>query len=296
MPSSRAEQPPPAPGTLEEAVQRQARRFEPHALFRLVQRLWPGRAIRLRSKRSHGPEPTAVESIRFGPDRITLTLNIGLQSSTSPLPSYFQEMEADPRVGPALRGLVERIDDGLLRARLEANDAGAGDWLVRGGRVLAEDVRSASRLASPSGLWWLFSRVFPELSVSVRRGLLGAEVVADEARVGFAMLGSAMLGGSFAAPVDGFDVVLRITAVDTWTEEDWPGEVSRRLPRSVWPALRGSDASLRVWLVDPRGGAAMRLGGGRVGVEALALATRPGVSLVFEGSVPDLPDPEGEGR
>lgn len=281
---------------MEEALRRQARRFQPQILYRLVRRLWPERTVRLRSKPSHAPEPTAVESIDFGPERITLTLNIGLQSSTSPLPSYFRDLEADPRLGPAVRALLDRIDDGLLRARLEAMDAGASDWLVPGGRAVEKDLRAVARLASPSGLWWLFSRVFPELAVSVRRGVLGATLVADEARVGFAMLGSAMLGGSFAAPLPGFDVVLRITPVDTWTEEDWAAEAARRLPRLAWPALAGSEAPLRVWLVDPRGGAALALGAGKVGVEPLVTPTRPDVLLLFEGHVPGAGDTEGSAR
>jgi hypothetical protein len=144
-----------------------------------------------------------------------------------------------------------------------------------------------ARLATPSGLWWLFSRVYPELEVSVRRGALGVTLLADDARLGSAMLGSAMLGGAAAAPIPGFDVVLRITTLDSWTDQDWPAEAARRLPLLVWPALRGAEALLRVWLVDPRGGAAMRLAAGRIGVEPLVVASRPEVTLVFEGAVPE---------
>jgi hypothetical protein len=256
-----------------------------------VQRCWPGRPIWIQSKRSHAPERTPVESLEIQPDRITLTLNIGLRSSTSTLPSYFRELEIDPKRGPAFDGLIGRIDDGLLRARLEATDAGSSAWLGQGGPETHRGMRAIARLATPSGLFWLFSRVFPELRTSVRRGIVGVTLTADEARLGFAMLGSAMLGGSAPAPIGGFDVALQISRTDTWTDEDWPTEIVRRLDHRVWPALRGAECLLRVWLVDPRGGAMLRLGGGRVGVEPLVLAPRPGVSLLFEGPVPQSTAP-----
>lgn len=276
----------PAPDAVIEALERHARRFEPATLLRLCRSLWPSLRIRLKSKRSSAPEPSAVDSIEIRPDGVTITLNIGLQSSTSPLPSYFRDLEIDPRVGPALTGLLGRLDHGLLLARLEAADAGASGWLIPGARRLEKRLLSAARPASPSGLWWLFSRVFPEFLVSIRRGVFGVTLVADDARVGHAVLGTAVLGGAAAASLPGFDVVLRMTAVDTWTEGDWPAEIPRRLQRHVWPGLGDTEVFLRVWLVNPSGGAALRLGDGRMGVEPLVLASRPEIRLLFEGQVP----------
>lgn len=268
------------------ALRASARRFEPATLLRLVQRMFPDRPVLLRSKRSSSPEPSPVESLEVLGDQVVLTLNFGMRSSTSPLPSYLQEMEADPLIGQPLEALLGAIDAGLLRARLEATDPGESEWLAGDPRALARDLRAVARLSSPSGLWWLFSRVFPELEVTVRRGVLGVTLTAEDARVGFARLGSATLGGSTPAPLPGFDAVLRITPADTWTDGDWPREVAARLADRVFPALRGTEILLRVWLVDPRGGAALALGGGRVGVDALKIARSPGVSLLFEGAAP----------
>lgn len=279
---------------LREAVVQRARQFSPEVLYRLAERLWPDRPIRLRSKRSSAPEPTAVDSIEVGEEQVILTLNIGLLSSTSPLPSYFREMEVDPLIGPALAGLLNRIDDSLLRSRIGASCAGSDSTLCA--RTLEKDLPELARLPSPSGLWWLFSRVFPELSVTVERGHIGATLAAADARVGFAMLGSATLGGRFSAPAPGFDVVLRITRVDTWTEADWPSEAAARLPRLVWPALSGAEVSLRVWLVDPRGRSVLRLGDGKVGVEPLATPASPEVFLVFEGTVVETKSSSLPGR
>jgi hypothetical protein len=291
-PPERAPQAPASDGLID-ALTRQARRFEPAALLQLCRRLWPSLRIRLRSKRSSAPEPSAVEAIEIDDESVVITLNIGLRSSTSPLPSYFRDLEVDPAIGPALNGLLGRLDHGLLLARLSAMDAGSSDWLIPGGRRLENRLLATARLASPSGLWWLFSRVFPELAVSIRRGVFGVTLVADDARVGSAVLGSSVLGGAAAASLPGFDVVLRITAVDTWTEDDWPAEIPRRLQRQVWPSLEYTEIFLRLWLVDPRGGNPLRLGDGRMGVEPLALASRPEIRLLFEGQVPRTRAPEG---
>lgn len=280
--------PPDAPpaGELESALAKHARRFEPWALYRLVQRLFPGRPIHLRGRSSAAPQPSAVDSIGFGPAGVTITLNLGLRSATSALPSYFRELEADPLLGPPLFTLIEHIDAALLRDRLEALDPGSSGWLAPAGRYLGERLRQISRLATPSGLYWLFSRAFPEFQVSVRRGMFTERLAAMAAELGRAALGSAMLGGTVRSPTWGFDVVLLKTSNDTWTENDWPVEVMRRLENTVWRGLDPTEALLRVWLVDPDGRAALRLGDGRVGVEPLVVASRPEVRLIFEGRAP----------
>ncbi len=106
------------------------------------------------------------------------------------------------------------------------------------------------------------------------------------AELGRAALGSAMLGGTVRSPDVGFDVVLLKTSNDTWTENDWPVEVMRRLENTVWRGLDPTEALLRVWLVDPDGRAALRLGDGREGVEPSSWPSRPEVRLLFEGRAP----------
>lgn len=273
-------------GELERALMAKASQLAPWTLLRLLQRFWPERRVRFVSRSSAAPEPHPVDGVSFTDDQVTVTLNIGLRSSTSPLPSYFRDLETDPSLGPPVGQLLDHIDQGLLPARVEASDSASSPWLLRGQDRLPATLLRIACLPTQAGLFWLFSRIFPELLVSLRRGMFGERLVADNAILGAALVGSAMLGGALMARAPGFEVVLRKVPDLTWTETDFGHEATRRLTRWAWPALAETEVWLRVWLVDKAPGSPLRLGEGRVGVEPLTTPAIPDVRLLFEGRPP----------
>src|SRR5262249_20634339 len=135
-----------------------------------------------------------VHAVDFAPDHVTVTLNLGQGSATSPLPSYFLELLADPSVGPALAGLLGVADHRLLGDRVDALRPEASPRLLRRPHGLREDALALARPASPITARWIFAAVYPELGVTVRRAPVRRFLPADGLRLGFAALGRAAFG------------------------------------------------------------------------------------------------------
>jgi predicted component of type VI protein secretion system len=108
------------PAALEAAIRRRASAFDAPALIALLREELPGHAIRFRCRPSLSTRSAIVHDVAITPEHVVVTLNLGLRSSTSPLPSYFLEMLAHPRAGPALEGVLALLDDRLLRDRVDA--------------------------------------------------------------------------------------------------------------------------------------------------------------------------------
>jgi hypothetical protein len=264
---------------LEDAISRRAREFDAPALVALLEERFPGRPIRFRSHPSLATQPTLVQAVDFAPDHVMVTLNVGLFSSTSPVPSYFRELLAHHRAGPALEGVLALLDDRLLRDRV----AGLRPALAS----VRRDALALSRPASPLTVHWVLGKVYPELAVSVRRAPVRRTMPAEDLRLGRAILGYAALGGEAEVAAPGLDAVLCADESTTWSGEPWAVEAGRRLSARVFPALGGMSAHLRVLLVD-------REGLGRIDLDAVSLlgfdplvrAQPPKVTILFEGRIP----------
>ena len=147
MPSSSPEAEAAEP-SLEARIQARARFFDAPALLALLLDAFPGRPIRFASHPSRATRGTIVHAVSFEPEHILVTLNLGLESVSSPLPSYFLELLAHPRIGPGLTHLLAIADDRLLRDRVEALDPEASKRLVPSPRALRED---AAKIALRTG-------------------------------------------------------------------------------------------------------------------------------------------------
>src|SRR5689334_16328152 len=106
--------------SLEAAISARARDFELPALLDLLRRRFPKRPVRFRSRPSLSHRATLIDAVTFAPDHVLVTLNLGLFSATTPLPSYFHELLQHPKAGPALEVLLGVVDEGLLRDRADA--------------------------------------------------------------------------------------------------------------------------------------------------------------------------------
>src|SRR5260221_6738864 len=113
MPSSSPE-PSVAGPSLADRIQANARAFDAPSLVSVLREAFPRLPIRFASHDSRSTHDAIVHAVDFAPDHVTITLNLGQGSATSPLPSYFLELLADPGVGPALACLLGIADDRLL--------------------------------------------------------------------------------------------------------------------------------------------------------------------------------------
>lgn len=263
---------------------RRARDFELGPLVALLRARFPERALRFRSLPSSGARPTVVEAVEFDASAIVVTLNLGLFSSTTPLPSYFAEWLSGPSPVRGLEAVLHVLDDQLLRDRADGATVTHSPRLLARPRAVAHNLLQLARPASPGTLRWLFANVFPELGVSVQRAGVHRALSIDELRLGQARLGHTAMGGEADVLTPGYDVFLATGESTTWRGEPWPREAQRRLTRSIFPALAETAVQLRVLLFDFEGSARLSLiRGSTFGFDALERAASPHVILLHEG-------------
>lgn len=230
------------------------------------------------------PGPTAVHEVEFRPDAVVVTLNLGLFSSTTPLPSYFYEWLSGANPVPGLEAILGVLDDQLLRDRAEGAVVTESPRLLAEAPALRKNLFQLARPASAGTLRWLFATTFPELGVSLSRAGVHRALSIDELRLGYARLGHTAMGGEADFLTPGYDVFLATGESTTWRGEPWPHEARRRLEERVFPALEDTAVDLRIFIFDFEG--SMRLSlirGSTFGFDALKRAASPHVILLHEG-------------
>ncbi len=239
--------------SLRRAIEARAKDFEIPALLDLLASLGygPGQ-IEFRGKPARRPQPSLVEAVEFpsrsGEVRAVITVNLGLLSCRSPLPSYFQRFLRDASYGEGLTELLRLLDNSLLHTRLSASrpECVLSEW-----REVQHDFVRSYGLDSPLGLQWLCRQVFPELGVLVRR-------VTDERSVPFigarldneSKLGSCSLGRQTKIGVHELELVLICEDANYNRETPWIVEGDRRLREALFPLLDEVCFSLTVVFVQ----------------------------------------------
>jgi len=176
---------------------------------------------------------------------VTVTVNLGLLSCRSPLPSYFQHLLRDTVLYEPLVELLQLIDRSLLRDRLTCDRP---ERIVAQWQDITSDLVRIHGLDSLAGLSWLFRHVFPELPAVVERTGDELRVPYASARLGFSALGSACVGASTPVDVHDFQVTLRCAESLRRPGAPWLYEVDRRLCTIVFPALEPVAMNLTIVL------------------------------------------------
>lgn len=278
---------PAALAALEAAIRHRASAFDAPALIALLRERLPDHPIRFRCRPSLSTRSAIVHDVSIAPDHVEVTLNLGLRSSTSPMPSYFLEMLAHPRAGPALEGVLAILDDRLLRDRVAALLPEHSERLLPRAADVRRDALALARPASPLALHWILEKVYPELAVSVRRAPIRRGMPAQDPRLGQAVLGFAALGGEAEVATPGLDAILVTEESTTWSGEPWIAEARRRLEARVLPALRDTGLHLRAILLDREADGRLELlNASHLGFEPIVRARPPKATLLFEGRVP----------
>lgn len=188
---------------------------------------------------------------------VTVTVNLGLLSCRSPLPSYFQHLLRDTALQEPLVELLRIVDRNLLRARLTCDRP---ERIIEPWDEITGDLVRIHGLDSLMGLSWLFRHVFPELPAIVERTSDELRVPYAAARLGFSALGSACLGASTRIDVHDFQVTLRAGESLLRPGVPWLHEVDRRLRTIAFPALEPVSMNLTIVLelADDRAFAMLR--------------------------------------
>lgn len=165
--------------------------------------------------------------------RVTVTVNLGLLSCRSPLPSYFQQLYHHMHSSDPVVELLRMLDRSLLRARLASDTA---DRMLPSWPDIVHDFVRIHGLDSPIGLHWLFTRIFPEMLVRVRRIEDDYSVPYNSARLGFAELGRCSFGDTSRLTVQELEVAL-VCEESRYGGEPWLRVAERRIRRFVLPWL-----------------------------------------------------------
>jgi hypothetical protein len=177
--------------------------------------------------------------------QVTVTVNLGLLSCRSPLPSYFQHLLRDAAINEPLVELLQILDRNLLRTRLTCDRP---ERIVAQWDEISNDLLRIFSLDSLVGLRWLFRHVFPELPVAVKRTSEQLRVRYAPARLGSSELGSACFGAVTQIDVHDFQVTLRCDDSLARAGVPWLHEVDRRLRTTVFPALEPVCMNLTIML------------------------------------------------
>lgn len=210
--------------------------------------------IRFRSSNSICSQPGLIQDIQFYSEPVreaVITMNMGLLSAQSPLPSYFRKkMEQEESRRASLADFIRYFDHHLIRSYLlniypEINVFFFPDWELTKRRYL-----QILNLKSIGTLHWLFSKVFPEIGVQVENAVLSSEVQTRPIRLGDTLLGhDAVFGNKTRVPINGRRITFYSEEEMTDTQVPWPKEIRNRLTSLVFPVLRPAGLDLEILLV-----------------------------------------------
>src|SRR5437868_7074784 len=196
------------PSPVEEQIAERIQDFDVPALFELLSQLgYTREEIEFRSHRSAAHQGQLLQSIEFiqKPRRVIITANLGLLTVQTPLPSFFFQ-QMDKLDQDMMEAFIGFFDDLLLRERFrglfpERDSSVLPRWEEEESLV---DRLTLLRLSSPSSLHWLFSKVFPEAEVLVRRDPRRQRMEAPNLLLGYTVLGEGPpMGGFSNVPMGG---------------------------------------------------------------------------------------------
>ncbi|HVG59704.1 MAG TPA: hypothetical protein VNA24_14200 [Hyalangium sp.] len=243
------------PSPLEEQIAERIQDFDVPALLELLSQLGYGeKEIEFRSHRSAAHQGQLLQSIEFIEEparRVIITANLGLLTVQTPLPSFFFQ-QMDRLDQDMMEAFIGFFDDLLLRERFR------GLFPERDPSVLPRWEEEESlvnrltllRLASPSSLHWLFSKVYPEAEVLVRRDPRRQRMEAPNLLLGFTLLGEGPpMGGFSNVPMGGMEAWIYLDEAATGSGAPWATEAQRRFNQDILPRLAEVNLSLTVYLV-----------------------------------------------
>ena len=240
---------------LERKILKRVHAFDIISLLRLLMSMgYRPEEVRFKGHNSICSQSGLIHHITFHREPVkeaVLTLNLGLLSAQSPLPSYFRKrMEGGLAGGHRFEQFIGYFDHHLIRDYIcnlypEINGFYFPSYELTKRRYL-----EMLDLKSLTSLHWLFQAVFPEIGVAVEKALISREMETVPIRLGKNALGSdAVFGSKARAPISGRRVTLISEEDITDTQVPWPAEIKDRLIGLVFPILRPTGIDLEINLV-----------------------------------------------
>jgi len=240
-------------GPFEQRLRERIRSFDVPALLEVLAASgYADAEIQYRGHRTTVHQSHLVHDIQFihqPRKRVLITLNMGLLSAQSPLPSFLMRA-MDDLDHDRLERFIGFFDDLLLKACVDGLYPERSEALVPGWPETAGERLRLLRPTSPSTLHWLFCKVFPEAELSVRRQVRQQRVSSTALRLGDSALGEgASMGGFASIPSGALEVRICCNESISTSGVPWAQEAPRRLSADVLPLLREAVLMLTVVLV-----------------------------------------------
>jgi hypothetical protein len=240
-------------GPLEQRIRERIRGFDIPALLDVLAASGYGDAeIEYRSYRTTVRQSHLVHDIQFihqPRKRVIITVNMGLFSAQSPLPSFLMRT-MDQLDHDRLERFIGFFDHLLLQECFSGLYPERNDALLPGWPEAAPDRLRLLRPPCPSTLHWLFSKIFPDAELSVRREVRHQQVPAREMRLGASALGEGDSMGGFASiPTGAVEVKIHCSEHISSSGAPWAIEARRRFEEELLPLLSDSVLMLTVVLV-----------------------------------------------
>ncbi|MDC0713583.1 hypothetical protein POL68_34275 [Stigmatella sp. ncwal1] len=240
-------------GPLEQRIRERIRSFDIPALLEVLGTSGYGDAeIEYRSHRTTLHQAHLVHDIQFIPQprkRVVITVNVGLLSAQSPLPSFLMRA-MDQLDHERLERFVGFFDHRLLQECFAGLHPERDEALLPGWPEAARDRLRLLSPTCPSTLHWLFSKAFPEAELSVRREARKQRLPAREMRLGASALGEGdSMGGFASVATGGIEVKIHCSEPLASSGIPWAVEARRRFDADVLPLLSDKVLMLNVVLV-----------------------------------------------
>lgn len=233
------------------------------------------------------------QEIRFEekPLRVTIVLNLGLLSSNSSLPSYFQQMMEREDINSEnftrfLNFFNHHLINDLLQMALpEINEKLFFNWKQTQLHYL-----SLLGFESVSTLWFLMKICFPDLVVEVKKNPQEMKLHASSLVLGRDSLGyHSYLGNRFKQTLSSFKVTFSTDDEVAETGTPWPIEINKRLLELIFPVLKKTDLHLSIVLKVKDKCNYLVLGSkSYLGFDRIWKSSRPFQLLLFYGLIKDL--------
>lgn len=240
-------------GPVEQRIRERIRGFDIPALLDVLATSGYGDAeLEYRSHRTTVHQSHLVHDIQFiqAPrKRVIITVNMGLFSAQSPLPSFMMRT-LDQLDHDRLERFIGFFDHRLLQECYAGLFPERNSALLPGWPEAAMDRLRLLRPTCPSTLHWLFSKVYPEAELSVRREVRQQQVPSREMRLGASALGEGDSMGGFAnIPTGGLEVKIHCPEPFDSSGAPWATEARRRFETDLLPLLSETVLMLTVILV-----------------------------------------------
>jgi hypothetical protein len=240
-------------GPVEQRIRERIWSFDIPALLDVLAASGYGDAeFEYRSHRTTVRQAHLVHDIQFlhAPrKRVIITVNMGLFSAQSPLPSFMMKT-LDQLDHDRLERFIGFFDHQLLQECFSGLYPERNAALLPGWSEAARDRLRLLRPTCPSTLHWLFSKVYPDAELSVRREVRQQQVASREMRLGSSALGEGDSMGGFAnIPTGGVEVKIHCPEPFSASGAPWALEARRRFEEDLLPLLSETVLMLTVILV-----------------------------------------------